>query len=72
MSVFTMVAIIVTVSVMGGVFSSWLKSKEKSEKNGKHTEEVNERIKALEERIKVLERLATDRTHRLREEIDAL
>ncbi|WP_262694676.1 hypothetical protein [Kordiimonas aquimaris] len=72
MTVFTMIAVIVSVTVIGGVVTTWIKSKEKNQENGNEAADVNARVQALEERVKVLERLATDKRHRLSEEIDAL
>ena len=72
MTVFTMIAVIVSVTIIGGVITTWIKSKEKNAESGKDTQKVDARIIALEERVKVLERLATDKRHRLSEEIDAL
>ena len=74
MTVFTMVALIVAFGTTAGVLNTWIKSRDKNadRANSKEAQAMDARVKALEERIKVLERLATDKTHRLSEEIDAL
>ncbi len=74
MVVFEMVAIIVTVSVIGGVINNWLKvkAKEKSDNSAELDAETTGRINKLEERVRVLERIVTDKSHRLKDEIDAL
>ncbi len=71
MNVFEMVAIIVVFGVVGTTLQKWFSTKSKSATKTLNTE-AQARIKALEERTAVLERLATSKSGRLRDEIDAL
>ena len=65
----TCVAFIVMISVVALVSIS---AKSKNARTREQDEATDRRIAELEERVKVLEKLATDRGARLREEIDAL
>lgn len=67
-----MVPLIVLIAMTGAVFMTWIKSKEKRERNAALSKGDQARIDALEERVKVLERLVTDQPSRLAQEIDAL
>ncbi len=78
MNVFTMVVIVVALAMTAEVLRTYFKSKSAKPQN---PDEVIEKssyaaeiklIKKLEERIRVLERIATDKGHKLREEIDSL
>jgi len=72
MGLWDMIIAVVVVSVGGGIYLDRQKSKDRVElarlKNGAD----NDKLKALEERVEVLERLATDKSSRLKEEIEAL
>lgn len=74
MNQYTMVVLIVLAVMSAGVFKHWAKlQQQKLQARGdKADKATQERIDALEERVKVLERIATDKSHRLKEEIDAL
>lgn len=68
-------ALLIVLVVFGSAtIQKWLKHKENT--GDKAADEEKEALKArvsdLEERVRVLERIATDRSERLREEIDAL
>ncbi len=69
-----MVVVIVALAMGFAAFKEWTKVRAK-EANAKATNLDNAataRIAELEERVKVLERIATDKSSRLGEEIDAL
>lgn len=74
MDKYSMIFGIVFVVMCAGVLKSWLGVQR--QKTRKETVELDEeskgRIADLEERVKVLERIATSKTTRLKEEIDAL
>jgi hypothetical protein len=77
MGVFEMVAIIVVVSVGGGVWMEHIKSQRRRgggdiARLEKVTADAQSEIARLKERVKVLEMLATDGDHRLANEIDRL
>lgn len=72
MSLWDMIAMVVLVSVIGGFLMQRTKSREKIEIARLKSSGASDRIAALEERVSVLERLATDKRERLKEEIDAL
>lgn len=63
---------VVLVGVIGGIIIERNKSKERLEMARLKSGSDDERISRLEERIRVLERLATDKRERLKDEIDAL
>ena len=67
MEVFTMVAIIVFVSVSAGVINNYLKLKSQNNQDGaeSHAEELDE----LRRRIEVLEEIVTDKQYQLRSEL---
>ncbi len=62
MNPFEMVVIIVFLSVLASMYSSWLKHKHKSG-NGPADDK---RLASLEERVRVLERIVTDSGYDLR------
>ena len=71
MDVFTMVAIIVVVSVAGGVYSNYLKSK-RSDGDMSEREAMEAELGELRGRIEVLEKIVTDEKYHLSRELDAL
>jgi len=74
MDKYSMVVLIV-ISVMGaGVLNNWAKlQREKVRAGGQAADdETKNKIEKLEERVRVLERIATDKSERLKEEISAL
>lgn len=75
MTLWDMIAMVVFVAVVGGIVSQHLHSKEKvalAKHNSEGDEGLAEKYAALEERVRVLERIATDKSARLKDEIDAL
>lgn len=72
MGPFEMVVLVVFIAVGAGVIQKWLKTKEKLAESATLDAATDKRIAALEDRIRVLERIVTDKTSRLKEEIDAL
>ncbi len=69
MHIFEMIAIITVVSIVAGVFKSYIDKKQVD------TSDIEERInklEALEERVKVLEAIVTDKGYDLKTEIDNL
>lgn len=63
MGVFEFVVIIVFISVVGSMYSSWLKHQRKQRERSPADEE---RLTRLEERVRVLERIVTDSGYELR------
>lgn len=63
MNMFEMVVIIVTLSLIGSMYSSWLKHKRKAAESPPADQD---RIARLEERVRVLERIVTDSGYELR------
>ncbi|MBL4836965.1 MAG: hypothetical protein JKY34_05250 [Kordiimonadaceae bacterium] len=74
MDKYTMVVAIVFLVMATGAFKSWagVAKQKASAKSTEIDDETKAKIDSLEERVKVLERIATDKTSRLKEEIDAL
>jgi hypothetical protein len=77
MNPFEMVVIIVLIVTLGGVLKHWVGTKhrfEDLEEQLKRTGVADQlkRIDLLEERVRTLERIVTDRSERLRNEIDSL
>lgn len=74
MNQYTMVVLIVAAVMCAGVFKHWAKLQHEKLKARQDTAdgETRARIEALEDRVKVLERIATDKSARLKDEIDAL
>ncbi|PCI64790.1 MAG: hypothetical protein COB37_00420 [Kordiimonadales bacterium] len=70
----TMIIVIVAIVFGTGLIKSWLKTRQKEAATHTHSldKEAKEKIAGLEERIQVLERIATDKGARLKDEIDAL
>lgn len=69
MSVFEMVVIIVFISVVGSMFSAWLKHKRREQERSPADDE---RIARLEERVRILERIVTDSGYELRRQFHDL
>lgn len=69
-----MVVLIVAIAVIGKVARAWACRPQAAADTGLRDEiaMLKEQIRRLSERTQTLERLATDKTHRLSEEIDAL
>jgi type II secretory pathway component PulJ len=63
MGVFEMVIVIVFLSLIGSMYSSWLKHKRKLQERPPADED---RLARLEERVRVLERIVTDSGYELR------
>ena len=61
MNPFEMVVIIVFLSIVAGMFSTWVKHRHKTPSRADE-----ERIARLEERVRVLERIVTDSGYELR------
>ncbi|MBL4790417.1 MAG: hypothetical protein JKY60_15710 [Kordiimonadaceae bacterium] len=70
----TMVIVIVAIVFGSGLMKSWLSTRQKEAATRTHSldGEAKAKIADLEERIQVLERIATDKGVRLKDEIDAL
>ena len=69
-----MLVAIVFIAIVGSIVSRAIKSKERiaiARSNGDDAEQ-NRNYAALEARVQVLERLVTDKSARLKDEIDAL
>jgi len=69
-----MVVLIVLAVMAAGVFKHWAKLQHEKLKSrqDKTDSATAKRIDDLEERVKVLERIVTDKSERLKSEIDAL
>jgi len=70
--VFDMIAFVVLIVMVSVVIMVSVSARSKNLRAKGGNAETDKRIQALEERVRVLEKLATDRSARLREEIDAL
>ena len=70
----TMVVMIVALVMCGEAIKHWskAKAKEANARSAGLNDDAKKQIADLEERVRVLERIATDKGSRLREEIDAL
>ena len=71
MDVFTMITVIVVVSVAGGVYSNYLKSR-RSDGDVSEREAMEAELDELRDRIEVLEKIVTDEKYHLSRELDAL
>ncbi len=76
---FTMVVAICLIFAIAGVMRAKYKAGITTDENGAErltsnvdADRMREEIRTLKERIVVLERIATDKTHRLEDEIEAL
>jgi len=74
MTVYTMVVAIVGIVMCMSAFKHWanMKTKAAEAKSAGLDGEAQSKIQDLEDRVRVLERIATDKGARLKEEIDAL
>ena len=74
MGVFEMIVLIVLIGTGSGIVMQWLKNKEKKMDvhGGEAGVQTLSRITELEKRVQVLEKIATDKSARLRDEIDNL
>jgi len=70
----TMAFAIVAVVMVAATLQTWLKTraKEAESKSADLDDQAKSKIAELEKRVQVLERIATDKGARLKEEIDAL
>lgn len=73
-NVMIMVITIVAITTAASVVTRWLKVREKEAENKgvSLSDDQEKKIKELEERVQTLERIATDKSERLRAEIDGL
>ncbi len=74
-SPFTMVVLIVLISVGAGVVNNWLKMRQNSGSDAEtnaRLADMEDEVLRLRERVKVLEKISTDGDTRLREEISRL
>jgi len=71
MDVFTMVVVIVAISVGAGVANNYLKNKRLLHQGGM-TDQVRGELDALRERVRVLEEIVTDNRYHLNQEFDRL
>ena len=74
MDIFTMVVVIVVVTMTAGVINHWLKSRH-TKVNPAEMDEINHRLgrlEKLEKRVTVLEKIVTDKKTKLADEIDNL
>ena len=74
MSGTTMAFAIVAIVMVSAIIQFWLKTRRKEAESqaANLDNDATKRIEDLEERVQVLERIATDKGTRLKEEIDAL
>ncbi|WP_262689983.1 hypothetical protein [Kordiimonas aestuarii] len=72
MGVFGMITSVVLIVMIAVVTMVSISAKSKTGRTREQDKARDKRIAALEERVRVLEKLATDRSARLKEEIDAL
>ncbi len=71
MDVFTMVVIIVVVSVGAGVINNYLKTQQKNRQSDGHAE-LEQQVADLQARVEVLEKIVTDDKYQLNKELNAL
>jgi hypothetical protein len=74
MGPFEMVVMIVAICVGAGVYNAHLKAKRQTVDLGKDStiSELTQKVLRLEQRVQTLEKLATDPSHRLSDEIERL
>ena len=72
MDIFVFVLAIVAISTAGQLIKKWMTLQNRKHHNPTVTAELNERLSNMEERLQTLERIATDKKHTLKEEINAL
>jgi hypothetical protein len=77
MNPFEMVVVIVVVVTFSGLVKQWLNARHRFADLEEQLSRIGvadqlKRIDQLEERVRTLERIVTDRTERLRKEIDSL
>lgn len=77
MGVFEMVVLVVLICTIGEVFNNRHKTRNKIKNLEAQLDELGvsrqlKRVDELEERMRTLERIVTDKKHRLKDEIDAL
>lgn len=72
MNEFEMVPLIVLVVMASVIVMRLISAKERIAKSRGVNDAADARIQALEERVRILERIATDKRTKLRDEIDAL
>lgn len=77
MDKYTMVVVIVALVVIASAFKNWVAAQSRqADEDAKEASEASEateaRLQDLEERVQVLERIVTDQSERLKQEIDAL
>jgi hypothetical protein len=72
---FTMVVLIVAISVGAGVINNWLKLKHTNQRNANQDRELSDvkaEVAKLQDRVRVLEKLAVDGDRQLSAEINRL
>lgn len=72
MNVFHMVIWIVAIVSIASVLEKYLKNRAKEHKGAEVSDDTLQKVDALEERIKVLERIVTENKFDLRKQIDDL
>ncbi len=74
MDIYTMVVVIVAVTMVAGVMNHWIKSKHKKA-DPAEMDDIHKRLNRLEKlegRVMVLEKIVTDKKTKLADEIDNL
>jgi membrane protein implicated in regulation of membrane protease activity len=74
-SPFTMIVLIVLISVSAGVIRTWIKSRRTDTDDPRRQEEIaqlRDQVAGLTERVRVLETITTDADAKLREDISRL
>ncbi|SDE67853.1 MULTISPECIES: hypothetical protein [Kordiimonas] len=74
MNQYSMVVLIVLAVMCAGAFKHWAKLQHEKlrSRQDKADDATSKRIAELEDRVRVLERIVTDKSERLKQEIDAL
>ncbi len=77
MGVFEMVVLVVLIATIGGLFKDRNKTRTRFKDLESQLDELGvsrqlKRVDDLEERMRTLERIVTNRSHRLKDEIDGL
>jgi membrane protein YqaA with SNARE-associated domain len=72
MNLWTMITVVAVAGILGNIVSAYLKAKTANGKTQVKFEDQSEKIKALEERVQTLEKIVTDSSYSLKNEINGL
>ncbi len=72
MNLWTFITIVSVTAIVGGIFQTWLKTRQQQNSSEQLSGEQKKQIAELEERIKVLEAIVTDSNYDLKREFENL